>query len=180
MFEVGTRRKAVFLDRDGVLNHPIIRDGRSFAPRALDDFKLIEGAADAVNCLYKAGFLTIVVTNQKDVGMGDLDPVTLDRMHKKLRSEMPLDDIFVCTCIDECWCYKPNPGMFWEAKKKFDINLKSSFLVGDRWRDIDAGCKIGCTTIFIDWGYREELRRQPDFTVNSLSEAVSLIIKSDD
>ena len=180
MFEVGMKRKAVFLDRDGVLNKPIIREGRSFAPKTLEEFNLIEGATDAVNRLNEAGYLTIVVTNQKDVGTGDLDAIILDRMHKKLRSAMSLDAILVCTCVDECWCYKPNPGMFREAEKKFNIDLRSSFMVGDRWRDIDAGYNIGCTTIFIDWGYTEGLKRQPNFTVNSIFEAASLILNSHD
>lgn len=169
--------RAVFLDRDGVLNQSEVRGGRPFAPRELEDFRLLPGATEAVVRLKEAGFRTIVVTNQKDVGEGLVAMEIVEAMHERLRAAMPLDAIYVCTCIDECACYKPNPGMLLEAAKEFGIDLAASYMVGDRWRDIGAGVRAGCRTIFIDRGYDEALRDAPDHRARDLGEAATLILE---
>jgi len=168
-------RRAVFLDRDGVLNRSEIKNGRPYAPRTLSDFHIERDAAFGVRQLRNLGFLTIVVTNQKDVGAGLLDMTVLNAMHEVLQQHMTLDAIKVCTCIDECPCYKPNPGMLQEAAHEFEINLSDSYMIGDRWRDIDAGKRAGCTTIFIDYEYKETLRDRPDYIVTNFLDAVDII-----
>jgi D-glycero-D-manno-heptose 1,7-bisphosphate phosphatase len=170
--------RAAFLDRDGVLNRAIVRDGRPYAPRSLEDFVILPEAASAVRRLKDAGFLVIVATNQKDVGEGLLAPQTLDAMHVRLRDAMPLDDIRVCTCVDECPCYKPNPGMLLDAARDWNIDLSASVMIGDRWRDIGAGHNAGCRTIFIDRGYAEALRHTPDLVATDLADAVDKLLGS--
>lgn len=172
-------RRAVFLDRDGVLNRSNVRGGRPYAPTELADFEILPGAPDAVARLRGAGYLAIVVTNQKDVGQGIVSVGVIDAMHDRLRAAVALDDMFVCTCVDECPCYKPNPGMLLEAAEKWGIDLAASYMVGDRWRDVGAGRNAGCFTILVDRGYAELLRDEPDRTVASLDEAADLILCED-
>ena len=173
----GGTKRCVFLDRDGVLNRPILADGRSYAPRELSDFELLPGVGASVERLKDAGFLTIVVTNQKDLGRGLVTPEILSEMHDRLRRSVPVDDIVVCSCIDECWCYKPNPGMLSESAEKWDIQLKSSFIVGDTWRDVGAGKAAACRTVLIDrWNYDDQYKIEPDYKAEDLSAAVDLIL----
>jgi D-glycero-D-manno-heptose 1,7-bisphosphate phosphatase len=165
-------RRAAFLDRDGVLNRAIVREGRPYAPRALAEFEILPEAPAAVRRLKAAGYLVIVATNQKDVGAGLLDRDTLDGMHARLRDALALDDIRICTCTDDCACYKPRPGMLLEAARDWNIELSASVMIGDRWRDVGAGRNAGCRTIFIDRGYAEALRDVPDLVATDLADAV--------
>jgi len=143
------RKRAVFLDRDGVLNQPIIREERPVAPRSFQDFELIEGLAQILGELKTAGFLLVVVTNQPDRSRGLLKQEELDKMHALLRKELPLDDIRVCPHddADNCDCRKPRPGLLLTAASEYDIDLKDSFFIGDTWKDAEAGRRAGCATI---------------------------------
>jgi D-glycero-D-manno-heptose 1,7-bisphosphate phosphatase len=170
--------RAAFLDRDGVLNQAIVRDGRPYAPRRLEDFIILPEAAAAVRRLKDAGYLVIVATNQKDVGEGLTSQALLDAMHARLRDAVPVDDIRVCTCIDECPCYKPNPGMLLDAARDWNIELSASVMIGDRWRDVGAGSNAGCRTIFIDRGYAESLRHTPDLVATDLADAVAQLLNA--
>jgi D-glycero-D-manno-heptose 1,7-bisphosphate phosphatase len=172
-------KRAVFLDRDGVLNRSMVRAGRPYAPTSLDEFELLPGVVEAVTSLRTAGFLSIVVTNQPDAATGAISADTLDAMHGKLRAWLPIDDIKVCRHVDadECHCRKPRPGMLLEAAREWSIDLKRSFMVGDRWRDVSAGKAAGCTTIFVDLGYAERQVDAPDFVVTSLAEAVKIVLR---
>jgi len=170
--------RAVFLDRDGVLNRAIVRDGRPYAPRRLEDFIILPEAPGAVSRLKLAGYLTIVVTNQKDVGAGLVAMEVVESMHDALRAAMPIDDVRVCTCVDECPCYKPNPGMLVDAAKDWNIDLAASVMIGDRWRDVVAGRNAGCRTIFIDRGYAESLPFGPDLVVPNIADAVERLLAS--
>jgi D-glycero-D-manno-heptose 1,7-bisphosphate phosphatase len=172
--------RAVFLDRDGVLNTSIVRDGHPYAPTTLDDFSVINGAAEAVRALNEAGFLTIIVTNQPDVATGLVDKSLVCKIHERLSDLMPISDIKVCfhTAEDKCPCRKPLPGMLLEAAKKHNIDLAESFLVGDRWRDIDAASSAGCTSFFINYGYAENLKSLPNHTVSNLAEAAQIILST--
>lgn len=170
-----SRRRAVFLDRDGVLNEPSVRNGRSYAPRRIEDFKIYDEAPQAISRIRNLGFLTVLVTNQKDIGAGLMAEEQLAKMHAELTRHITLDAIKICTCVDECPCYKPNPGMLTEAADELGVDLAHSIIIGDRWRDVGAGKRAGCTTIFIDRGYDELLRDKPDFTVRDVSEAADLI-----
>src|SRR5712664_1081301 len=169
----------VFLDRDGVLNRPVVREGRPFAPTSLEQFELLPGVSQACSRMRERGLVLIVVTNQPDVARGVSSQELVERMHQKLRESVPLDDIRVCfhDSLAGCNCRKPRPGLLVDAAKDWKVDLCSSFMVGDRWRDIDAGQAAGCRTIFIDHAYRESLRSAPDRRVASLSEAVDWILK---
>lgn len=172
--------RAVFLDRDGVINRNIFRNGRSYAPVALADFVILPGVADAVERLRSAGMMVIVATNQPDVGAGRQSRAVIEQMHDVMRKEVRVDDIEVCFHVegDDCDCRKPKPGMLLSAAKKHGIDLSHSWMVGDRWRDVDAGVAAGCRTVFVDYDYPSEKRpTAPDVVVRSLAEAVPLLLR---
>ena len=172
-------RRAVFLDRDGVLVVPEMRDGRSFAPRHLENFRLYPEAKSALHRLKEAGYLLVVVTNQPDVGKGLISRSTLDQMHDWICQALPVDRIEVCshTQADECSCRKPKPGMLLNVARECQIDLKNSFIVGDRASDVAAGIAAGCETIFIDLDYVSELKPKfSNHTVRSIAEAADIIL----
>ena len=152
------RRRAVFLDRDGVLAIPEFRDGRSYAVRSLATFQLYPEAAACLNRLRAAGLLLVVVTNQPDIGSGRVAAEVVTAMHRQMREQLPLDDVRVCPHPPQinCACRKPNPGMILSAAEDLGIDLCSSFMVGDRGADVAAGKAAGCRCVFIDLGYRAE------------------------
>jgi len=177
----GQIRPAVFLDRDGVLNRALVRDGKPFPPSSLEEFELLPDAASSLLDLKAHGFALIVITNQPDVTRGAQKRDTVEAIHQKLTSLLPIDDIFVCyhDDADHCACRKPQPGLLLEAQRKCNIDLSRSFVVGDRWRDIDAGHAAGCKTVLIDYGYRERKPAQPpEATVRTLREAADWIISA--
>lgn len=175
------KRRAVFLDRDGVINRAIVREGKPFPPSTLEELEVLPGVPQALQELKKYGYELLVVTNQPDVARGTQSRQTLDAMHRALSAGLPLDDILVCchTDLDHCDCRKPLPGMLLAAARKHNVDLAASFMIGDRWRDIEAGHNAGCKTIFIDRGYSERPPdRVPDLRVASLREAADWIIRS--
>ena len=171
-------RKAVFLDRDGVLNAATIRQGKPYPPDSLAELTVLPGVREALLTLRAAGYINIVVTNQPDVGAGKQRVEVVEAMHDRLRRELALDDVKVCYHTDDqkCDCRKPNPGMLLEAAKVHDIDLSQSFLVGDRWRDVAAGQAAGCGCFFVDYEYQEQRPEKPYVAVKSLSEAAALIL----
>jgi D-sedoheptulose 7-phosphate isomerase len=175
------KHPAVFLDRDGVINKGFIREGKPFSPPTQQDLEILPGVPEALRDLKSQGYKLLVVTNQPDVARGKQSMEALEAIHKELRSKLPLDDIFACVHSDEdnCDCRKPLPGMLLEAAKKHNIDLPASYMVGDRWKDIEAGYNAGCRTILIDYGYSERRsERVPDHIVKSLREAADWIIRS--
>ncbi len=176
-------RRAVFLDRDGVLVVPTFRSGRSFAPTTLAEFRLYPEAARCLKRLRRAGFRLVVVTNQPDVGAGLVPRKTVEEMHAQLFRLLPIDTIKACFHTDEerCACRKPLPAMLIEAAAEWDVDLRASIMVGDRDTDIEAGRAAGCRTAFIDLGYSAEPRPQyADFISSSLSEATDWILSAED
>ena len=173
--------RAVFLDRDGVINANLERNGKPVAPTSLAEFRILPGAANAVRRLKDAGFLIVVVTNQPDVRTGLTPKATVEAMHDEIRRQMPIDDFSICFHVDadNCACRKPKPGLILEAAKKYGIDLASSYIVGDRWRDVLAGQAAGCRTIFVDYGFVQDQPATADQTVKSLAEAAELILKRD-
>ena len=171
--------KAVFLDRDGVINANLKRNGKPVAPTTLADFRIFPGAAEAARRLRDAGFLLIVVTNQPDVRTGLTPKTTMEAMHAEISRQMPIDDFMICfhTDADNCSCRKPKPGLILEAAAKYGIDLASSYIVGDRWRDVLAGQAAGCRTILVDHGIEHERPTLPDKNVKSLAEAASFILE---
>jgi D-glycero-D-manno-heptose 1,7-bisphosphate phosphatase len=182
MGEHEVRKRAVFLDRDGVLNRPVVRDGHPFPPMTLEEFEVYPDVVDACAELKAAGFLLIVVTNQPDVGRGTQTRDAVDAIHVRLRAAIPsLDAIEVCFHAgaahgEPCDCRKPKPGMLLRAARAHAIDLRQSFLIGDRWRDIDCAHAAGCRAIFIERGYQEELREKPELTVSNFADATRAIL----
>lgn len=174
------RRPAVFLDRDGVIVVPHFRDGRSFAPRRLEDFEIYAEAAEDLAMLKAAGYQLVVVTNQPDVGNGLIPAAVVDTMHDRLRARLPIDAIKVCMHgqAELCQCRKPSPRMIIEAAEELDIDLGRSVMVGDRASDVAAGAAAGCATIFIDLEYAELKPTGATHTVACLREAVNAILES--
>jgi len=174
-------RKAVFLDRDGVLSKAFIKNGRSFAPKNLKDFKLFSESKKSVKKLQLSGFMVIVVTNQPDVGKKIISKKILKKMHYKLKKVAKVDAIYTCTHSQNmnCNCRKPKPGMILKAAKKYKINLKKSFMIGDRLSDIIAGQKANCRSIFLDKKYFEKSPKSQEATFNNLAQATNYILRQD-
>jgi D-glycero-D-manno-heptose 1,7-bisphosphate phosphatase len=173
--------RAVFLDRDGVLNVPEIRNGLPHPPRNVADFRLYPEAKEGCRLLHEAGFLLVVVTNQPDVGRGTQSPETIEQMNAVLGRELPIDRIETCFAADDealdADRRKPEPGMVLDAARALEIDVPRSYLVGDRWRDVDCGHAAGCITIFIERGYAEKLRRPPHHYAANLLDAAQLILR---
>lgn len=175
--------RAVFLDRDGVLNEAVMRDGRPYPPESADDVEIVPEAPAALEKLKSRGLLLIVVTNQPDVARGTQTPEVVEAIHQRLMRELPLDDVLSCPHDDRdnCSCRKPKPGLILEGAARHGVDASRSFLIGDRWRDVDAGRSAGCKTVWIDRGYHE---REPSFPagarVGSLTEAVTWILQQID
>ena len=172
------KRRAVFLDRDGVLNRPVVREGKPHPPDSVEQLEILPGVADALLRLRAAGFRLVVVTNQPDVARGRQSRDVVERINTLLCGSLPLDEVRTCYHDDGdgCGCRKPKAGLLLDAAREHRIDLSASFMVGDRWRDIDAGQQAGCRTVLIDYQYREALRAQPDARANSLSEAADWIL----
>ena len=170
-------RRAVFLDRDGVLNRAEVRGGRPHPPASLEALELLPGVPEACRALKARGFLLVVVTNQPDVARGTQRREVVDAIHARLRAELPLDDVRACfhDDADGCACRKPAPGLLLQAARDHRLALEACYLVGDRWRDVEAGQAAGCRTIFIDHGWAERRPAAPSATVASLAEAAAWI-----
>jgi D-glycero-D-manno-heptose 1,7-bisphosphate phosphatase len=172
-------KRAVFLDRDGVLTRALVRDGQAYAPRTPAEMEIDADAPAALARLKAAGFLLVMVTNQPDVGRGITRREDVESMHATLRAALPLDACFVCyhDDADACDCRKPQPGMLLRAAAAHGIDLAQSYMIGDRWRDVDAGATAGCRTVWIDRGYNERAPdRAPDARVDSLRAAADWIV----
>jgi transaldolase len=175
--EANTKR-AVFLDRDGVLVVPEMRDGRSYAPRSIEAFRIYPYAAEALARLKAAGYLLIVVTNQPDIGNGLVSADVVSEMHRLLAQALPIDRIEMCphSQSEACNCRKPKPGMLIDAARHCEIDLAGSVMVGDRFSDMEAGRAAGCRTIFMDLGDEREEPVAADYAVRSLREAADVIL----
>jgi D-glycero-D-manno-heptose 1,7-bisphosphate phosphatase len=178
-----TLRPAVFLDRDGTLNVQVIRDGKPYPPQTLAEFKLFPGVPEACARLAAAGYVLIVATNQPDVGRGDQDQSVVEAMHDRLRELVPtIAQIEVCYAPGQGIAHpddyrrKPEAGMLLDAARRLGLDLGRSWMIGDRWRDIDCGQRAGVRTVFIDFGYAEELRAAPDISVRDFTAAADAIL----
>ncbi|HZR25046.1 MAG TPA: HAD family hydrolase [Vicinamibacterales bacterium] len=171
-------RRAVFLDRDGIINSPCVRDGKPYAPVTASEFVLCPDAPAIVHMLRAAGFELAVVTNQPEIARGTISPAALDAMHAIVRSELAIEHIFVCPHDDGdgCVCRKPKPGMILTAARQLDVDLRASFMIGDRWRDVGAGRNAGCRTVLVDYGYDDPRSYEPDYRATSVGEAAEWVI----
>jgi len=173
-------RRAVFMDRDGVLNRALMRDGQPYSPLGLHEVEIPPGVPEACERLRCDGFLLVVVTNQPEVARGRLTRQSVEEINDFLRRRLRLDNVRVCyhDDADGCDCRKPKPGLLLSAARDLNIDLTRSFLVGDRWKDIEAGRRAGCRTVLIDYGYAESRPLGMNFETDSLQSAVEWILTS--
>jgi D-glycero-D-manno-heptose 1,7-bisphosphate phosphatase len=175
---VPRRRRAVFLDRDGVLNQVVVRNGKPCPPDDVEHLELFADVPGALADLSAAGFLLICVTNQPDVVRGTQSREVVEAINASLLETLPLTELLTCyhDDADNCACRKPKPGLLLEGAEHHGIDLLESFMVGDRWRDVEAGHRAGCRTIWLDRHYAEALTIPPDRTAQSLAEATEWIL----
>lgn len=170
--------KAVFLDRDGVLNEALVRDGKPFSPRTIAEVVIPPGVPSALSRLRQNGFRLIMVTNQPDIARGSQPREAVHVINRYLLETLQLQGAEICEHddADNCNCRKPKPGMLLRAAARDHIALVESFMIGDRWRDIEAGRRAGCRTILIGNGYGEALQSAPDAIVATLGDAADWIL----
>lgn len=170
-------RPAAFLDRDGVVNAAVVRDGRPHPPAHVDDLVVLPGVAEACARLRAAGFVVLVVTNQPDIARGSTSCIEVARINDALLQHLAIDAILVCPHddADGCHCRKPRPGLLLDGAEQWDVDLARSTMVGDRWRDIDAGAAAGVATVHLDRGYRERRPADPDHRTDELITALPFI-----
>lgn len=161
-----------------MVNRSLVRGGKPYAPVDPADVEILPGVADALARLRDAGFVNVVVTNQPDIATGAQSRERLDEIHRRLSASLAIDDIRVCPHVDAdaCGCRKPAPGLLLDAARELGIDVSASLLVGDRWRDIEAGQRAGCRCYFIDYNYAETRPAPPYTRVDSLAEAADLIL----
>jgi len=176
-------RPAVFLDRDGTLNVPVIRHGLPYPPTSVAELRLFDGVVEACQSLFLAGYVLVVATNQPDVGRGTMKQSVVEDIHAYLLALIPeIARIEVCYAPGQGepdpadYRRKPEPGMLFDAAAALGLDLSRSWMIGDRWRDIDCGRRAGVKTIFIDLGYTEHLRQPPDHIVSSFTNAAAIIL----
>lgn len=167
-------RRAVFLDRDGVINAlvPLSNDPRN-SPRNADEFELLPGAAEAIKLLKETGWLVIIISNQPNIAKGKSTFADLEAITNKMKDELSkrgasVDDVYYCihhpdpkqvvlkSLLKECDCRKPKPGLLLQAAKDWDIDLSKSWMIGDSETDIQAGQAAGCKTLLITGGLKSE------------------------
>jgi len=171
------KRRAVFLDRDGVLLRAVVRHNRPYAPTTSEEVQIIDGVPAACSELSRLGFVLILVTNQPEVARGTLSRQFVDETNEFVKKTLGLDEVCVCDHdnADHCDCRKPKPGLITAAAERMSVDLPSSIVVGDRWRDIEAGKRAGCMTVFIDYRYDEKPPERPDHAASSLAAALPWI-----
>ena len=171
-------QKAIFFDRDGVLNKLVSRDGSFYSPQTFEDLEIVDEAREVIKLVHGMGYLAIVISNQPDISRGKLEQSELDKMTGLLFEELNVDDVFYCTHDDDndTGCRKPAPGLFYMAQEKYNIDFSLSFMIGDTWKDVDAAKNAGIAMILLSKNYNKDL--VVENTVQNLSEAVSLIKKS--
>lgn len=178
MADVLKKKRAVFLDRDGVINRAIVHDGKPFPPSNLQELEILLGVKEALQELHNENWLIIVITNQPDVARGSKTIMDVEIINQYLQQHLPIDEIRSCYHDDNhyCLCRKPLPGAILAAAERHEIDLSLSYMIGDRWKDIEAGKRAGCKTIFIDYGYNEKQPKDFHHRVHSLIEAAPIIL----
>jgi D-glycero-D-manno-heptose 1,7-bisphosphate phosphatase len=171
-------KPAVFFDRDGVLNDAVVRDGHPYPPAEVNALRIDPDARAIIEDLTQRGFAVVVVTNQPDVARGTVTRAAVDAINSRLRDVLPVDDLLTCfhDTPDGCACRKPAAGMLLDAARRHRLDLSASYMVGDRWSDIQAGRAAGCRTVWIDRGYSERAPADHDQRVRSLTEAHTWIV----
>ena len=172
-------RRAVFLDRDGVINEAVIRNRKPYPPKSLAELRVTSETEIALHKLFDSGFILIGITNQPDIARGTQKKEVVEAINGYLLEKLPIKEILVCYHDDgdNCNCRKPRPGLILEAAKKWKIDLQKSFMIGDRWKDIEAGMRAGCKTIWIDRRYDEDTGGTvADYYSETVDQAVAWIL----
>ncbi len=170
------KNMAVFLDRDGVINEIVFHDSdKPSSPWRFEEFRLVPGIKKPLEELSSMGFYLFIVSNQPDQSRGYIEAGTTEKINKTIYDSLPIDDIATCPHDDRhnCSCRKPKPGMLLDLSKKWDIDLKRSFLIGDNWKDMEAGKAAGCVTLLLDKPYNQAVKA--DHRVETLEDAVEII-----
>src|SRR5213593_1252773 len=169
---------AVFLDRDGVLNRGVVRNGISCPPASVDEVEILPGVSEALGLLARQGLPLIVITNQPDVARGTQTREAVEQINRRLLERLPLTAILTCyhDDADGCACRKPRPGLLVQGARDHGVDLGRSFMVGDRWSDVVAGQAAGCLTFLIAGPYNQRERCAPDHVVTDLAEAAHQIV----
>ena len=172
------KNKAIFLDRDGVLNKSIIVNNLPFPPSNINEMEILPGVYEGIQLLKHSGFKLIVITNQPDVARGITDIEVVNELNNFILHELKIDEIKCCfhDDSDNCQCRKPKPGMILDAANEWNIDLSISYLIGDRWRDIETAKNTKLTTILIDYEYNEK-KVNADFKCNNFEQAVNFVLK---
>jgi D-glycero-D-manno-heptose 1,7-bisphosphate phosphatase len=178
---IGSLSPAIFLDRDGVLNDVVIVDGVTRPPPTREAFRLLPGVVEACTALHRHGFVLVVVTNQPDVARGSQTVEVVESLNAILTEQLPVARVYTCyhDNQDACVCRKPKPGMLLQAADELGLDRARSYMVGDRWTDIEAGAAAGCHTVFVDRGDGHVERCRPDWTVVDLLTAARLILEKE-
>lgn len=163
--------KAIFFDRDGVLNRAIVLNNRPFSPKNIKEL-VINKFLKKTLLEAKKNFYLICITNQPEVGRNNFLEKDVEEINISIKNYFKLNDVFSCYHSKDnvCDCRKPKIGLILQAQKKYSINLKESIVIGDRWKDITMGKLAGCKTIFVDYNYDENLIDKPDIRINHLKE----------
>ena len=179
MLKKNKTTKAIFLDRDGIINKVIMRNGEVSCPWKFNEFEIFPDAKPALKEFKKMGFLNIIFTNQPDVARGFLKMPELEKMHNFIIKELLADEIKFCPHddSDNCSCRKPKPGLILQVAQKWGIDLEQSYVIGDSWKDIGAGKSAGCKTFLLNREYNKDTNCNHDFAVNNIEEAVEIIKK---
>ncbi len=170
-----SERKAIFLDRDGVINKLILESGISRSPRLIEEFIINSEIPHFIATFKNLGYLILVITNQPEVSRGLVSKEQVEEFHRLIFDLLVIDDIFVCwhDKDDECSCRKPKPGLLIEAKQKYDIDMVNSFFIGDRTIDFDAAKAAGTNGIL----YTESTVFKWNEAFNSLTGIMNYILK---
>lgn len=176
--EVKPGSPAVFLDRDGVIDRAIVRDGRPFPPSRVEDLQLLPGTIASAQALAKAGYVLIGITNQPDVARGTQSREGVALINACIQARLPVREVMVCyhDDADHCECRKPMPGLIFQAEHKYSLDLSRSWMVGDRWKDIAAGQAAGLKTIFVDYHYSERYQGPPPTYIIEDTRSIAQII----
>ena len=155
-----------------------MRDHKPYSPLSADEVVVVPGIAEACTRLRAAGFVLVVVTNQPDVARGRQTREGVEAVNAVVEAAVPVDAVYVCLHDnpDRCRCRKPEPGMLLDAARDLDLDLRASFMVGDRWTDVEAGRRAGCRTVYIDLGYQEQRAAAPDHTASGPVEALEWVL----
>lgn len=173
------KSKAVILDRDGVINEVFLQNGNPIPPRSLDELRIILGVSEAIHLLKSHGFIVLCLTNQPDVSRGTMTREGVEEINKHLEEELQIQEIFVCfhDDRDRCECRKPKPGGIEYFLAKYNLGRSSTYMIGDRWKDIEAGRAAGVNTVYIARDYAEKAPKDYTFSAPDLLTAAGQIVE---